>query len=377
MLSLVLIGSNHSHYKPQRVDGFYGYIIIKDADKSYVDLADDDENAEDPCPYCVLISDWYHAWANTLLNAYHYCNDSPKTTVEPVPHSIVINGKGAGNCMGATPVNSVVAPDVEGMRVKDQYKNHTLLPLSVGQRYSVIASTDDNETSDFWMRIQTSLSCIRSTTPCDEKKMLVKEIRAIVHYGDESVDVPKTEPYVNVNNDTELKDKLPCIDFEYGLLSPADGSSAEESEDKLALPFGIYMTTINSTKNYIYTTYGSIALTSDSDLFKEYGSQIYDPELNVIVLNNYGQLIDVIITIGMMAQFVELPLELPNLEPSDETIFIDKIGQTVTLTPWRDLCQEPEYTNPTGDEDWKQYCNSFISNVKTTPFYKLSFLVII
>ncbi|CAG8717274.1 17056_t:CDS:2, partial [Racocetra fulgida] len=252
----------------QRVDGLYGYIIIEDDDNKCYDEDLDSDNAENPCPYCVLISDWYNVWANTLLNAYRYCNYSPKIAAEPVPHSIVINGKGAGNCLGCTPKNSVVAPEVievEGMRVKDSYKNHTKLPLSVGQRYSVIASTDETDTVNFWMRIQTSTDCIRDNTHSDQKAMLVKEIKAIVRYDKESVDDPTTDAWVNLDEEGSEGD-LPCTDFDYGLLSPEDDSNApepEQDEDKKDYFFGIYMSTTNSTKNP-YTTYGSVSLITDA-----------------------------------------------------------------------------------------------------------------
>ncbi|CAG8763001.1 2607_t:CDS:1, partial [Racocetra fulgida] len=61
-----------------------------------------------------------------------------------------------------------------------------------------------------------------------------------------------------------------------------------------------------------------------------------------------------------MSQFVELPLELLNLKPSDETIFIDKVGESVPLTTWKNLCNPPtDGEKPTEDEeedDWQNYC---------------------
>ncbi|CAG8813077.1 10630_t:CDS:2, partial [Cetraspora pellucida] len=360
----------HSHYKSQRVDGLYGYIIIKEDkenDENYdVDLIDNN------CMYCAHISDWYHCRAGVLLNYYHYCYVTTRLTPEPVPHSILFNGIGGANEVngdncnnravnGSVETNYVYnfergkkyrlrilnagtlalyyfsidhhmlqVIEVEGTRVNstDQFKH---LPINVGQRYSVIATTNNITTNNFWMRFQTSLDCLRlDTTSVDQIKLLVKEIKAIVRY-DKSEGRPNTTPWTKEN------EILHCMDLNYTLLLPANGSlkapkleinqktnkskTCHESTGCEEFAFEISMTTINATTNpnNNYATFGSISLGSSfgsfsgetfgytentlhysmeyQEQFEQYGSSIYpDPALNIIILDKTSDIIDVIIT---------------------------------------------------------------------------------
>ncbi|CAG8662274.1 12670_t:CDS:2 [Cetraspora pellucida] len=457
----------HAHYKPQRVDGFYGYIIIKDDDNSYIDLVEDKQNR---CPYCVLISDWFHRRAEDLINQYSYCNVTNQLTPEPVPNSVLINGKGGGNCNKILMHSSIETDhiyhferkkkyrlrilnagaltiyyfsidhhmleiiEVEGMRVKstEQVK---LLPISVGQRYSVIATTNNTTTNNFWMRFQTSTDCLRPDTPQDQKELLIKEIKAIVNYNESDIKKPNTTPWGG---------DLHCTDLNYTLLFQANDLLKvpyPELDPKTNQPnyqnlsFKIYMTTINSTKNINknYETYGSISLISGPQdkllkdnntifgypentfhftmlnlkMVEQYGSKIYKPELNAIVLDKesqhghsfwvmeyqydcYAEVVkfdhpirrDTVtvpshsrvkirfkvgnigvwafhchiewhMEVGMLAQFVELPHKFPELPPPpNDTTVKDKAGNNVTLTTWEGLCTNPH--KPIFEIPWEE-----------------------
>ncbi|KAF0433431.1 multicopper oxidase [Gigaspora margarita] len=351
----------HSHYKPQRVDGLYGYIIIKETiEQEGIDLNGN------KCPYCVLVSDWYHLPAQELLDKYRCDAQIGAVTPEPVPHSVLLNGIGGGYCgtnNATKPANSCNDKDydkknitcvlsnevykfqrnkkyrlrilnsgalvlyyfsiddhdldvieVEGMRVKSN-KKIKLLPLHAGQRYSVIATTSNTKTDNFWMRLQTSKECIRPNTSAEEWGMLVEEIRAIVSYSI-TPGTPTTSPWI--------LGKLNCTDLDYSLLSP-DKLYLINYDTPLKPPsgpankefnFGIYME-IYDEKNKSYLTVGEIydtagnrkiyddnifGFTNNSiqytiDNYNKYGSRIYNvykyQNLNFYVLDKERDVIDV------------------------------------------------------------------------------------
>ncbi|CAG8537451.1 17923_t:CDS:2, partial [Cetraspora pellucida] len=81
----------HSHFKPQRMDGLYGSLIINETDPNYMNYEE----------HNILISDWYHEKAEILLAEYqNTASNYPYNNVnaEPVPYSVLINGEGKGNC---------------------------------------------------------------------------------------------------------------------------------------------------------------------------------------------------------------------------------------------------------------------------------------
>ncbi|CAG8614953.1 18635_t:CDS:2, partial [Racocetra fulgida] len=326
----------YDFYANEEPEGLFGYIIIKENkenDDYYdVDLIDDN------CIYCVLLSNLYRCSTGDELNYYRFCYVTTSLTPEPIPNTVLINGIGGrneenGEICTNKPVDNII--EIEGMRVNttNQIK---LLPINVAQRYSVIATTNDTTTNNFWMRFQISVDCIRRNTPVDQMKSLIREIKAIVRY-DKSEGRPNTTPWIQ-----EIE-KLPCIDIDYTLLLPADVSSkapeleidskknksktCQESTECQEYTFDVSMTTINSTKNLNenYATFGEVSLklrqgysvgifygtifgytentlhyTMENlelfDIYGSYGQSIYpDPSLNVVVLDKTPDIIEVII----------------------------------------------------------------------------------
>ncbi|CAG8586566.1 13750_t:CDS:1 [Racocetra persica] len=166
------------------------------------------------------------------------------------------------------------------------------------------------------MRLQTSTDCLRPDIPQIQKKMPIKE----VNYNESDIKRSNTTPWGG---------NLPCNDLNYTLLFQAN-DSLKVPEPRLDpktnksnyqnFSFKIYMTTVNSTKNLNdnYETYGSVSLISglpdqyvknNDSIFsylenilhytminlkriEKYGSEIYDPVLNAIILDKESQIID-------------------------------------------------------------------------------------
>ncbi|CAG8812595.1 3775_t:CDS:2, partial [Dentiscutata erythropus] len=259
----------HSHYKTQRITGFYGLLIIKETDTTYKDYVD----------HIILISDLYHENEQILLDNYQYTtSDSPCTRVkyEPVPYSILINGQGKGNCgkncnrteQSETEIvydlskgdkhrfriinagaqieyhfsidnHKLQIIEVDGQHVvhfeRDRPVHH--LPIHVAQRYSVIAIRDPaaQNITKFWMRINTRSDCLRKNTPCCQRQRMVKNILATIRY-DSSEGKPDT-----ISDTWSDSSSVRCDDFNLSYLAPKNSSSLPPSTVDKTFNLSIYM----------------------------------------------------------------------------------------------------------------------------------------
>ncbi|CAG8588045.1 28249_t:CDS:2 [Dentiscutata erythropus] len=291
----------HSHFKTQRLAGFYGMIIINETDTSYKDYVE----------HNVIISDWYHEKAEILLDKYQYTiSDSPHDTVnyEPVPHSVFINGEGKGNCeknchtepceenctgtseedcsescekicyTSADTGNvydlskgdkhrfqfyfsidnhSLQIIEVEGHYVEHANNSQTIyrMPIHVAQRYSVIAIRDPaaQNIKKFWMRIEARTDCLRTYTPCCQKKKLVKTILSTVSY-DSSEGKPDTVAW---------GDFTFCFGFNLSMLAPKNLSLLPPSTVNKTFNLNVFML---SNSDYIGS--GGYSLTTVGEVFE-------------------------------------------------------------------------------------------------------------
>ncbi|KAJ3494552.1 hypothetical protein NLG97_g4007 [Lecanicillium saksenae] len=99
----------HAHSAVKRADGLYGGLIIHrpvDNDTGETDLSRHEYDAE----RLLLISDWYHRDADTVLSEY---KDFTRFAYEPAADSLLINGVGSYNCSMAVPARPVDCIETE------------------------------------------------------------------------------------------------------------------------------------------------------------------------------------------------------------------------------------------------------------------------
>lgn len=80
----------HAHSQVQRADGLYGGLVVHE-------LASKDSDSDERL---LLMGDWYHRAADEALHFYMHPGSFGN---EPVPDSILLNGRGVFNCDDAVP----------------------------------------------------------------------------------------------------------------------------------------------------------------------------------------------------------------------------------------------------------------------------------
>jgi FtsP/CotA-like multicopper oxidase with cupredoxin domain len=90
----------HSHMTTQRTDGLYGGFVVHAPGP---DLAETNADA------LVMIGDWFHREHAEVLAWYQ---DYGSMGNEPVPDSLLVNGKGRYNCSMAVPARPVVCDQI-------------------------------------------------------------------------------------------------------------------------------------------------------------------------------------------------------------------------------------------------------------------------
>ncbi|CAG8595576.1 4601_t:CDS:2, partial [Dentiscutata erythropus] len=217
----------HSHSRTQYIEGILGPLIIYDPDDPYKNDYDEE--------IIVILQDWYHTDAKTLLATYL----SPKSNgSEPTPDNGLINGHNSYNCSwapeGSDCKNNAPLAQfnfVQGKRYRLRIINtsafyefifsidgHPLdvievegmmtqrltvhrLPINIAQRYSVIV-TANQTVGQYWMRAEMESFCHRVVP--DNLNPLVK---AVVAYNGSTGQSPTSTPWSdNVENCTDLND---------------------------------------------------------------------------------------------------------------------------------------------------------------------------
>ncbi|CAG8741672.1 15068_t:CDS:2, partial [Cetraspora pellucida] len=167
----------HSHYLAQYVDGVRGPFIINDPDDPYLSSYDFE--------YVLTVEDWYHSPSADLVAlrvapGYQGFN--------PIPDAGLITGRGQYNCSAAlsgTECDSNNMPAIYGVQKGKRYRfriinmsaeaffwfsidehmlqvievdgvsikavNITVLPIHIGQRFSVIVEASQ-EVGNYWIR---------------------------------------------------------------------------------------------------------------------------------------------------------------------------------------------------------------------------------
>ncbi|RMZ79361.1 hypothetical protein DV738_g3308, partial [Chaetothyriales sp. CBS 135597] len=112
----------HSHEKTQREDGLYGGLVVHRPGEQVNEMAKYDYNEE----ILLLVGDWYHRPSQQVLEWYM---NSRSFGNEPVPDSLLINGKGDFDCQMAVPARPV---DCIG---REDRPLRPVLRLRTGKRY--------------------------------------------------------------------------------------------------------------------------------------------------------------------------------------------------------------------------------------------------
>ncbi|KAI8652064.1 hypothetical protein NCS56_01423200 [Fusarium sp. Ph1] len=89
----------HSHSDVQRADGLWGGLIVHSPQ----------EASHPPEDYLVMVSDWFHRNQTEVLAWYA---DARSRGNEPVPDSLLVNGRGRFNCSMAVPARPVVCSQI-------------------------------------------------------------------------------------------------------------------------------------------------------------------------------------------------------------------------------------------------------------------------
>lgn len=97
----------HAHDQVQKADGLYGGLVIHKQESQSSRRGSTGSMTPEQL---LLISDWYHRSAEEVLTTYM---SSGSFGNEPVPDSVVLNGKGSYDCSMAVPARPVVCTSVE------------------------------------------------------------------------------------------------------------------------------------------------------------------------------------------------------------------------------------------------------------------------
>ncbi|CAG8465919.1 13594_t:CDS:2 [Dentiscutata erythropus] len=207
----------HSHSKAQYIDGIVGPLIAHDPDDPYLEEYDEE--------IVVLLQDWYHTDAKTLLPQFL----SPVSQGnEPTPDNGLINGKNSYNCSWASEGSNCHPMDVievEGMMTKRQTIHR--LPINIAQRYSVIV-TADKPIGKYWMRAEMETACF-----ANEPNTLNSLVKATVKYED-------CDDNDNTNSTAWTDSQETCIDLDTSSLIPYQEQTIPNVDYKLTLNVSFY-----------------------------------------------------------------------------------------------------------------------------------------
>ncbi|KAJ4393579.1 hypothetical protein N0V93_002792 [Gnomoniopsis smithogilvyi] len=149
----------HAHDQVQRADGLFGAFIVHRPSEKGMEIFEDDTSFSELEDRVLLVGDWYHRSATDVLTRYMRPGSFGN---EPVPDSLLVNGRGAYNCSMAVPARPVDCEQRQGLTVPKlslhvgkQYRfrvvNHgSLAGFSIGTNFAniiVIAVDGGNEVS--------------------------------------------------------------------------------------------------------------------------------------------------------------------------------------------------------------------------------------
>ncbi|RFU31596.1 hypothetical protein B7463_g4715, partial [Scytalidium lignicola] len=114
----------HSHSALQRADGLYGGLVIHQPIEAGVNEVAKYQYEDD---MLLMIGDWYHSPAEKVMEGY---DNHDSWGREPVPDSILVNGKGAYNCSMAVPSRPLES--LSGIILSMPYKQMSVFRVDGG-----------------------------------------------------------------------------------------------------------------------------------------------------------------------------------------------------------------------------------------------------
>ncbi|KAH8902464.1 multicopper like protein [Coniochaeta sp. PMI_546] len=231
----------HSHYGTQYLDGILGPLIVHAPEETDARKLYDQERV-------ILIQDWYHDFSAVNLGKYLVPDNENS---EPVPDNGLINGFNYFNCSSYSSDSGYTCFDNSTYTVLTldpntrtrlrlintgafaefqlSIDNHTLsvieadgtlvdpypvhrLAIHVAQRYSVVLTTNQSTSTNYWIRAAMNTFCFTGDNP-----VLDPTTMAVVSYSGNNTIAPA------VNSSVDWKDAydIVCQDLDPTLLVPA------------------------------------------------------------------------------------------------------------------------------------------------------------
>ncbi|CAG8588829.1 5052_t:CDS:10, partial [Dentiscutata heterogama] len=259
----------HSHYLSQYVDGVRGPLIINDPDDPYLSQYDYE--------YVLTLEDWYHTQSSDLVAMRLAPADSG-----------LISGRGQYNCSRALsgsqcdpnnmPAIYTVTKgkryrfriinmsaesffwfsidqhvlqviEVDGVSIKPI--NITVLPIHIGERFSVIVEASQ-DVDNYWIRANIPDDCIETdpdTINHDSDLINNNNITGILRYdGAPNDTIPKSK----MTNDDWSNNLYPCQDLAVDLIKPYVAvEPPQKVTDPINIAISIGYNSRNTTTAYI------------------------------------------------------------------------------------------------------------------------------
>ncbi|KAF0358077.1 multicopper oxidase [Gigaspora margarita] len=299
----------HSHSRTQYIEGIIGPLIVHEPNDPYKNECDEE--------IIVILQDWYHTDAKTLLATFL----SPASQGnEPSPDNGLINGHNSFNCSSASEGSDCVsnAPlaqfkfvkgkkyklriinasafsafifsidghsmdvvEVEGMITR----RHTVhrLPINIAQRYSVIV-TADQPIDQYWMRAEMETSCFAVVS--DDLNPLITAVVTYDTYNGSTDQGPSSKAW---SDDVEN-----CVDLKASDLKPYKNQKIPNPSKNFTIVINFQPDENDVVLGYINNSTYKID-TNDPTLIKVYnGVTQFSPNLNVFTVEK-DEIVDLIL----------------------------------------------------------------------------------
>ncbi|KAH8802618.1 laccase iv [Xylogone sp. PMI_703] len=133
----------HSHSALQRTDGLYGALVIHEPIQKGFSKSSKHQYEDDTL---LMVGDWYHSPATKVLEGY---DNHDSWGREPVPDSIVINGRGAYNCSMAVLSRPLECMTFPGPELLQRKKKSRVRVINTGSLAGIILSMPHKQMSLF------------------------------------------------------------------------------------------------------------------------------------------------------------------------------------------------------------------------------------
>lgn len=244
----------HAHKSTQYVDGIQGPLIIHTPDEAQSKRQYDYDQV-------IMVQDWYHDLTPSYIASFLAPDNE---NAEPVPDSGLIQGKNYFNCSTLDPADGQVCFDnstrpifsvQEGKKYRLRFinsgafttfqistDNHTMsiieadgtnveplainrLAISTAQRYSVIFTANQTNSTNYWMRINLNTNCYAA-----DNDILDSDMKALITYTNSTAEPLNPIDWPDAYDVT-------CADLNNTLLTPIAVEQAPPAKSFYQLSF--------------------------------------------------------------------------------------------------------------------------------------------